>query len=187
MKFIGNKVSIQNKSNVFSVVIAASVERWKESLLMAWLGAWIFCGGYFIMQLFGPIERELKLYLAVLVAFWAFYLIRIGKAFFWRKYGYESLRFEDDKLKLRLYGKVFGFTKEYFLENIEHFKRAEVNKVNPLFTIENSFWVVGGDRLEFQYQGKTIRFGKQLEEDSISQLISAINSELIQRKRKLKK
>lgn len=187
MRFIGKKISIQNNKETLSIIIAASVERWKETLLMGWLAAWIFCGGYFIFELFGPNDKDLKLYLGVLLVFWAFYLLRIGKAFFWRKYGYESLRFEGDALKLKLYGKVFGFTKEYFVENISTFKKVEMAKFNPLSTVEDSFWVVGGDKLEFEYNGKIIRFAKQIDAESTTQLMTALNAELIQRKRKLKK
>jgi hypothetical protein len=185
MKFIGNRVSHQNKNGVFSVVIAASVERYKEALLAAWLLAWTICGLYFIIQLFGPYDRNAKLYIFVLLVFWGYYEYRIARIFLWRKYGYESIRIKDDKLYLRNVIRGRGKTREFFIENIEAFAKLQIDNT-WLKTMDSSFWIMGNDYIHFMYQGKLVSFGRQLDAGTATDLIHLLNRQLIDRKRALK-
>ena len=44
--------------------------------------------------------------------------------------------------------------------------------------MEQQFWVVGGDRIQVQIQGKTHVFGKQLDLREAEQLANAFNARL---------
>ncbi len=185
MKFIGSRISHQSKGDVFSVVIAASVERYKETLLITWLFFWTCSGAYFIAQLFTPLPRETKLFMVVLLTFWAYYEYRIGKIFMWRKFGYESIKFIEDKVVIRDVVRGRGKTNEYFIDNIQHFAKLGLEN-GWVKSMDQSFWVKGNGYIQFDYQGKLITFGKQLKEDEVSSLLQLVQKELIERKRKLK-
>ncbi len=185
MKFIGDRISYQKKDQVFSVVIAATVEKSKEILLLIWLICWTACGAYFIFQLFGDYNRDLKMYIGILLSFWAYYEFKIGKVYLWRRGGFESLKFKDDRLVLKEV--VFGRTipKEFYLENIERFIADMPKQTNIVESLNNSFWVKGAQYLRFTYQGKDISFGRQLTEKERKGLVTLLNKELIHRKKKL--
>ena len=185
MQFIGSRISYQSKDNVFSVVIAAGNQRYQEGLILAWLLSWILVGLYFMSQLFTDIESDLKRFIGLLLVFWAYYLYRIGKVFFWRKYGYESLRFLDDKLVYRKVIKGLGKPKTYFVDNLSDFKANEVKDTNVLKFLSNSFWTIGTDTI-FIFHGKArqLNFGKQLTNLEAVALQRVLNKELARRKRK---
>lgn len=185
MKFIGERISHQHKGGIFSLVIAATIERYKEALLLAWLLAWTTCGIFFLVQLFGPLERDAKLYLFVLLVFWAYYEYRITRIFLWRKYGYESLKMIGDKLYLRNVIRGRGKTREFFVENIENFLALEIK--NPLLkTMDSTFWLMGNDYIYFTYQGRVVSFGKQLMPRDAAELVKVLNRELSDRKARLR-
>ncbi len=182
MKYIGNRISYQNKHNIFSVVIAASVERYKESLLATWLVCWSACGLYFLWQLFSDLPRETKMYIVILIAFWAYYEFRVFKMFMWRKFGYESLKFVEDRLVIKEVIKGRGKEKTFFLDNINHFGKLKVDN-NWMKTMDQSFWVKGNGYLQFEHQGLLVTFGRQLDDAESSNLLAVMQKELQERKR----
>ena len=184
MKFIGNRISFQNKDNIFSVVIAANVEKAYERLLLAWLILWTLSGTYFIYSLFGDYSRELKMYIAILLSFWLYYEIKIGRVYFWRKSGYESIRFIEDKLVLKrvLLGK--SSPKTYFVQNIKEIYVDMPKQTQFYEVLHNSFWVMGRPSLSFDHQGDIVSFGRQLNEQERKALHQVLTKELNQRKKK---
>jgi len=184
MKYIGNRISYQSKNGIFSVVIAASVERSKESLLAAWLFCWSICGLYFIYQLFSDLPKETKMYIVILVAFWAYYELRVFRMFRWRKFGYESIKFIEDRLVIKDVVKGRGKEKSYFIENIKQIGRLKMEN-NWMKTMDQSFWVKGTGILQFEYQGKLIAFGRQIDDKESNALLSVIQKELADRKKNL--
>lgn len=185
MKFIGNRISHQSKNGVFSVVIAASVEKYKETLLATWLFFWTASGIYFLAQLFGPFPKETKLFIVVLLSFWAYYEYRVINIWMWRKFGYESIKFMDDKLLIRDVVRGKGKTREFFIDNIQHFMKVKIDN-QWVSSMNQSFWVKGTGQVHFEYQGKLIHFGKQLNDNELSSLLTLVSKELIERKRALK-
>ena len=185
MNYIGDRISYQSKNNIFSVVIAASVERSKESLLAAWLFCWSLCGLYFIYQLFSDLPRETKMYIMILLAFWGYYELRVFRMFMWRKFGYESIKFIDDKLVIKDVVKGHGKEKSYFIDNIAQIGRLKLEN-NWMKTMDQSFWVKGTGILQFEYQGKLVGFAKQIGDKESNALLAVMQKELAERKKTLK-
>lgn len=185
MKFIGERISYQKKDNIFSVVIAANVDKSYERLLLVWLVLWTCCGAYFVFQLLGDLSKDLKLYIAILLSFWAYYEFKIGRVYFWRKGGFESIKIIDDKLVVKEV--VFGrsLPKNFFLENIGRFEADDPKDTNLLEALNQSFWVKGAQYILFDYQGKRISFGRQLNKNERKSLVTLLNNELIQKRKKL--
>lgn len=185
MQFIGSRISYQSKNNIFSVVIASGNERYQEGLILVWLFSWLLAGIYFISQLFTDLTSDLKRFIGLLLVFWVYYLFKISKVFLWRKYGYESLRFVDDKFIYRKVIKGIGKPKEFFVDNLGDFKANEVKDTHVLKFLANSFWTIGADTM-FIYHGKNkqLNFGKQLSNIEAVALQRILNKELMRRKRK---
>lgn len=184
MKFIGDRISYQDKDNIFSVVIAANVEKAYERLLLGWLILWSLSGAYFIYSLFGPYTKELKLYIGILLSFWLYYEIKIGRVYFWRKGGYESIKFIGDKLIIQevLLGR--GKPKTYFVQNIARIDIDMPKQTNFFEVLNHSFWVMGRPYLSFEHQGKIVAFGRQLKETERKALFKLLNLQLAQSKKK---
>lgn len=184
MNTIGDRItwSEQDGSTVF--VITQQVEGWKVSALAAWLMAWSFCGAYFIYSWFGDYSREIKLFLVVMIAFWLYFLVRTGRAYFWRRFGKELIRIKDGvmtyKKDIRSYGKAFN----YFIENISQVKAIELSKWSFARSNAASFWIVGGETIEFTYQGKVAVLGCQLNESDTRELVGKLKNLLAEERKK---
>lgn len=178
MKFIGEKISLQKKDGIFSVVIAAAIERYQEGLVLVWALTWTLCGSFFIVQLiWGDDPRETKLYMVILLSFWAYYEYKAVSIFFWRKWGYESLKMMDGRLYLRNVVKGMGKTKDYFLENIDEFYTKKREAKSFVEVMNNTFWVKGNHSVYFKYQGKTIGLGRQIDIEEAKKLCAILNYE----------
>ena len=178
VKKIGDKIHIHsNVSNDLRIIIPAQMEKWKETLLLTWLLAWSFCGVYFLYELFaGGHDGNMRLFFIILLSFWLYYEVKIGKAFLWRKYGKELIKVDEDKLYLksdiRSYGKMNG----YFKDNIKNFGVINLSEKSFKKHAENSYWVVGGETIGFEYMGKKVGFAKQLPEKDAKKLAKLIAS-----------
>ena len=80
-KFIGERISFVKTKEQLSVIITQEVPRWKETLLLTWLMAWIFVGVLFIFELTQRTDQQERMFFTIVIAFWAFFLVRIGKAY----------------------------------------------------------------------------------------------------------
>ncbi len=52
---------------------------------------------------------------------------------------------------------------------------------------ENSPWIRGGERIEFEYMGKNIRFGRKLKESEAKQLFQLITKRIDEQLKNRKK
>lgn len=171
IKFISERVSYRKSDEELTVIITGKIDRAKETLLLTWLLAWSFCGIFIISQLFLDYIREEKLYFIVFISFWAFFEYKILKVYRWRKWGKEYLRLTSEKLTIKKSITDYAKADEYFIENIKNWQLIPKSKTNFFQLAEKSFWVMGDDCIQFDYQGKAICFGMQLsEKESMSVL-----------------
>jgi hypothetical protein len=177
IKFISERVSYRKTPEELTIVITGKIEKSKETLLLTWLLAWSFCGIYIFIQLFLDYSREEKLYFIVFLSFWFFFEYKILKAFRWRKWGKEYIRKSIDLLTIKKSITDYAKADEYFIENIKNLTFIEKNKTNFLNQLENSFWVIGDDKISFDYQGKTICFGMQLTEKEVNSILKLLTND----------
>ena len=186
MRLISNRISV-DETNSFSIVILAKVERWKESLLLFWVLAWTFCGVVFLSYFFseGPFHHSLPM--LIMISFWLYFEVRIVKVFFWRRKGFEHIQFKEDEIPIKnnLYGR--GKERRYGVNEIDAIHAIPYSSRNFFAFMEDSFWVIGGDRVYFDYFGKKVVFGKQLEELEVKKLLSLLNGQLKNSKREFRK
>jgi hypothetical protein len=63
-------------------------------------------------------------------------------------------------------------------DNIKRLEVVRRDKTKFLHTLDQSFWIIGGDALSFQYFRKSIVFGKQLSEREAGALAKVIDKAL---------
>lgn len=162
VKVISEKLSYNATKDFLNVVILGKIERWKETLLITWCLAWVFCGGIVINEYIVATDREMRMGLLVFLMFWAYFLFTIGRITLYRKGGNELVRIEGDKLILKRSYFTFGKSKTYFIENIDKVVNLELAEKSIAFAFENTWWVLGGYKLAFDYNGKQVKFGMQI-------------------------
>lgn len=179
MEFISDNVSIDKDEERLSVVISQTLPTgWKRTLFLIWFVFWSLCGVFLIIGLVSEQQRENKLFIAVMLAFWLYYAWRIGKALRWRMRGMEQWLVKGDKLTIKNSISGYGKAKSYFLENISDFKALEIDESSWQWQMSNSIWQIGGERIAFHYNGKLISIGKGLSKKSANDLVKQVSSRL---------
>jgi hypothetical protein len=178
-----SRLSVDDSHGILDITISGRVERWKEGLILGWAILWTLCGIFIVYQLFARnFTREENLVLFVYMVFWVFFEYKSVYAFLWRRYGKEKMRLENGEL---LYKKdLFGYGKvtRYFMENIRNLNKVSWKKSSYSSVYFRSFWIIGGEKLSFEYQSKTIRFGMQLNDTETSQLLQILKRRIKRRK-----
>lgn len=170
-KMLSERISFLRKPEELTVVITQQVSRGKEALLFTWLLAWFFVGSVFIyFWLHTEPGSSDRIFFAVSSAFWAYFFVKILKVFIWRKIGKELIRLKGEQFSIRnAYGK-FGRPQLYHTERMKKFGVIPYDFTKFGQFMDRASWVIGGDMLGFEFNGKPIGFGKQLSEKEAAQL-----------------
>lgn len=170
MQLIGKRISIFQKEDVFSVVIMPTDKKWKTGLLFIWLFAWTLCGVLVFANYFTLTDEKAKIIVICYMAFWIYFEYKIGRAFMFRRFGKEKLWIKKGKLFYRREVNKKGKIKEYDVELINDMEVLQPNRGNFFVQMQESFWVIGGERLGFTYGAKQVLFGIQLEDQDAEKL-----------------
>lgn len=178
VKIIDSKVSYSKSGETLRIIVLGKIERWKEALLMAWVAAWIFCGLVVFFEWRKATDEELQIAFFAFLSFWAYFLWRSGRTMLYRMGGNELIEVNSDELILKKSFFTYGKTKSFFLENIDFFKPIELSKTSFVYTYENGWWNLGGEKLGFQHRGRFVKFGMQIQDSSIDKVYSLINRQI---------
>lgn len=175
-QFIGKRIQVMRDKDQLTITIAQSVERWQEALLYAWLMAWTFCGGVFIYSLFATPNSGEKIFFLISTGLWSFFFYRTLKVLMWRKSGQEILVFKKGEMFLQnAFGKR-GKNERFELNKITQLGTVKQDENSFFYFLDDSFWIMGGDRLGFVYNRSKIRFGKQLNPRDAQTLLRSVDS-----------
>lgn len=186
MKWIGNRISFHEDKLKTTFVIYPEKKAWVTALMGAWCAMWLTIGVVMFWASFalGMTETE-TIITFVFLAFWFYYAQKVGRSFLWMLYGKEMLKINENSLTLKRAIRKYGKATPYFFDNIERI-RMSIPKENSIQSVwENSPWVVGGERLEFDYKGKTIRFGRKLPEKEAKMLFQLVTKRVEAKHRKM--
>lgn len=178
IRFLAERISYRVGKDSTSIVITGKVERWKEAALAAWVLAWTASGVYFMTQLNTDLPDETKMGIVIMLFFWLYFEIKIGRALFWRLWGVEQLRFSAGRLTIKNSIRGYGKRRDYFLDNITSFEKVPLNPQSLMASMEDSFWVVGGERVYFTHLGKQVGLGRQLSQSETRNLREMLNKQL---------
>ena len=179
MKYLSERVSVDRKDGRTSVVISARLPRAKETMLVVWFVAWVLCGAY-VMYARTQLSQgdDLRQYLLVFLAFWTYFAVLVGKALLWRLKGFELWRIKDGTLTVK--NSIFGYGKatNYFVDNIQKLGLLNVDQSSWKWQLNQSGWMVGGERLGFEHLSKKVVFGKSLTEEEAKMLVPVLKDAL---------
>lgn len=176
MKVISERISILKKDHLLSIVILSTTDKKKLALLFLWLLAWSVCGIIVMANYFRVSNDQAKLFIIVYLSFWAYFEFNIVRAFIWKKYGKEKIWLQDGILHYQREINKRGKVQEFNLELISQLKLIDLNRTSIADNFNQTFWVKGGERLEFSYQAKTIRFGMQIKDEEARILFNELRS-----------
>ncbi len=179
MKQISNRISrVRHKGGFVTYVILGKIPGWKETMLAAWLFCWTLCGAYFIYELTQPHQGNQFMFLLTLTLFWAYYEFRIGRAYIFRRKGKEFIKITPERLTYKRSIISYGKAHHFLLENIQNLGMHELENGSWGKVLENSFWVLGGQKIRFDYMGKEMQMGIQLTPEESEKLVKALSDDL---------
>lgn len=179
MKFIGERTSFVDQNKKTTIVINPENIFWHKGLMGAWFAMWMVIGGTMIWA-FNTLKlnQQEKLIIVIFLLFWFYYAIRVGRALFWLMWGKELIKIDRDGLIIKRSIKGYGKSHTYFLENIQKMRVQQPKETSLQAAWENSPWIQNGERIEFDYIGKTIRFGKKLNEKDSKLLFNLVTKKI---------
>lgn len=178
MEYIGKRISIKRKEEETSIVILSSENKAKNILLFIWFFLWTLSGIIIFTQYFIITDQNTKAAIIVWMGFWVYFEYKIFKAFMWRKFGVEKIKLREQKFfyKRDVAGK--GKINVYEFDFIKDFRIIKVKESSFFENLNNSYWVIAGEKLAFDYYGKEIPFGIQLYEEDAKNLFKMIRAEI---------
>ena len=175
---IGKRISVLKDDEVASFVIMPTDASWKLYLLTAWLFLWSVSGCVVLANYFTLTNTNIKLVVIMWLGFWAYFEFKIFKAFLFRKYGKEKIWVKGGKLfywrDIAGRGKKLEFDREL----IKDLELIEKKKNDFFASMNESFWVIGGESISFSYAAKNYRMGVQLPEEDARELLRRMKHEL---------
>lgn len=175
IQVIGKRSSILIKEQVFSLVILPTDDKKKVNLLFLWLMAWTVSGFIVLANYFKLTNDNAKLMIIVWLAFWAYFEFKITKVYMWKRFGKEKLWVKNGTLLYQQDINGKGKVKEFDLNLISDFSLIPLTTGSIADTFAQTFWVKGGERIEFTSQAKLIKFGMQLNDEDANKIITALS------------
>ena len=172
---LGDKISVDERNDIISVVIRSADKKWKTNLMFVWLFLWTICGVIVFANYFTLTEKNTRLAFIVYLGFWAYFEFKIAKAFTFRKFGREKIWIKKGVLHYQRQITRRSKVHEYDVELINDFRVYTPDRGNFFVQMQESFWVIGGEKLCFNYGKKQIVMGIQIEDAQAKKLHKMLN------------
>jgi hypothetical protein len=174
---IGPRIVVTKSSDQeIQIEIDQKVERWKLSMLLSWLLAWAYCGGVFIYYAVVAQALSDRIFFIVSTSLWLYFFVRIGKAFLWRRIGKEKIWIRPGEMEIQNAFGSKGKKEKLKLKAIQKLGIIKSDPGNFLAFLDDSFWVIGGERIGFVHGSTNYRVGKQLDIRSAENLVRVMDS-----------
>lgn len=174
LKVIGKRISVLKKDNTFSLVILPTGDKKKTMLLFLWLLAWSVSGVIIIGNYFTLTNEKAKMMIIVWLGFWAYFEYKIVKVFMWKRFGQEKLWIKNGILHYQQSINGKGKIQEFDINLVSDWRIIPLDSTSFADQFNQTFWVKGGERLEFTCQGRVIKFGFQILDDDANLVFKEI-------------
>jgi len=188
MKWIGKRISFVEDKNKTTIIVYPEDVTWVKALMGAWVGMWIAIGAVITWAYFNVnLTEQENIILIVFMAFWLYFAIKVIRSFFWLLWGKELIKIDEVSFSYKKSIKGYGKAAIYYIENISKIKECDIapNSIQSIW--EKSPWVKGGERIEFEYKGQVIQFGRKINPQDTKLLFRLITKRVDERARKLNK
>ncbi len=177
MDYIGKRISIKRTEEGLSIVILSLADKLKNRLLLAWLVLWTLAGMIVFSQYFTFTDTNTRIAVIVWLGFWLYFEFKITNAWLWRRSGKEVIKLRENKLFYKRDVSGRGKIKTYSADFIKDLRILE-HKESFLESLNNSYWVIAGEKLAFDYYGKEIKLGLQLDDADAKALLKVLKDGL---------
>lgn len=174
MKWIGERISFVDKKDHLTIVIYPPKIGFKRTLIFLWTLLWYIVGAVVFSQLFLDYSDQERIYIIIFLSFWLYYAVRVTRTLIYLYLSREFIKIDETALRIKKSSGKYGVAKQYFLENIAKFKTVELKERSFQAIYEDSPWVRGTDKLQFDYLGKNISFGRKLNDKDTQILFKLI-------------
>lgn len=187
MKWIGNRISFVDDKHRTTIVIYSESQTWIKALMGAWVAMWLVIGATVVWSYFTfTLTDQEKLIIWIFMTFWTYYAIRVSRSFFWLLWGKELIKIDEAAFHFKRSIKNFGRSTPYYHENINKITLQQPKERSLQTVWEASPWIQGGERIEFEYQNRIVRFGRKLDEKDAKLLFNLITKRIEERMRKIR-
>jgi hypothetical protein len=187
MKWIGERISFVEDPLKTTIVIRPENITWIKAVLGAWFFMWITIGVTMFWSLSLKLSDQEQIIVGIFLCFWFYYALRVGRQFFWLLWGKENIKINETSFVIKNSIKNYGKATPYLLENIHKIRTIDLKPNSLQIVWEASPWIRGGEKIEFDYLGKTIRFGRKLNDKDVKLLFQYVSKKIDERIKKLKK
>ena len=175
-KFIGKRIRVAKSREAITIEINQKIERWQEAMLFIWITAWTFCGGVFLYYSFNASSQSEQIFFIICSSLWLFFFIRITKVFLWRIIGKEIIEITRNGLTIRNAFGSMGKRESFQHHNIFKLGLIKRDPSSFLAFLDDSFWIIGGERVGFSCSGRRVQLGKQLSMHDAELLLRVMES-----------
>ncbi|MDQ3046745.1 MAG: hypothetical protein M3R27_04285 [Bacteroidota bacterium] len=178
MEYIGKRISVLKKEGEISIVILSTADKKKKLMLMIWFLLWTISGIIIFVQFFLIKEEQTRIALLVWLGFWSYFEYMTFKAVMWRNSGVEKIKLRENKLFYKRDISGRGKIHVYELDFIKDLRLSEPKKNSFVEDLNNSYWVIAGEKILFDYYGKEVKIGIQLDEAESKSLFKILEREI---------
>lgn len=188
MKWIGERISFVEDKSRITIVINPKEVGWFKAAMGAWVFMWytIGCTVVWYYFTFKMTEQE-TIILFVFMAFWTYFAMKVTRSWLWLLWGKELIKLDEVSLIYKRSIRKYGRATPYYLENITKMRMSHPKENSIQTAWEKSPWIIGGERLEFDYMGKVVKFGRKLDEKDAELLFKFLTKRIDAQIRKNKK
>ncbi|MDG1035276.1 MAG: hypothetical protein P8O87_00430 [Crocinitomicaceae bacterium] len=180
MKWIGNRISFVDDASKTTIVIYAKDIGWMKGAMGAWVAMWFMLGIAVSFWGFASEQRSDQEYIVVSIflAFWLYYALKVSRSWFWFMWGKELIKIDEASLYYKKSIRKYGKSIPYLLENVSKLKLYTPDEKSFQAAWEKSPWIIGGERLEFEYLEKTVRIGLKLDTKDATLLFKLLSKRI---------
>lgn len=178
MKWIGNRITFVDNQDSVSFVIYPPKLGWKKHLVLAWFVLFFGIGVYISTRFFLDFSKEEKLVLFIFMAFWLYFTIRVFRTLLYLYFGREYIKLDKTSLRVKTATGEYGKAKQFFIENVSKFKMESLKDSSFQKVYDDSPWVKGTPRINFEYYEKKYSFGRKLENKDAEMLYKILTKRI---------
>ncbi|MFN4932483.1 MAG: hypothetical protein ACOVPB_09460 [Bacteroidia bacterium] len=169
---------IQLSNDRKTLEIPSIADATKLKILMVWFILWTISGMIVFTQFFVPTSRDVKVWYAVWMAFWAYFEYKASVLLSYRRKGKEILQFSESGFTFRRDINGRGIDKVYERAEIKNIRTVDFKDKKVIARVQPLYWNMGYETVLFDYKGKEEALGLQLTEEEAQQVVKIMKQRL---------
>ena len=169
---------IQLSSDRKTLEIPSIADATKLKILIVWFILWTISGMIVFTQFFVPTSRDVKVWYAVWMAFWAYFEYKASVLLSYRRKGKEILQFSESGFTFRRDINGRGIDKVYERAEIKNIRTVDFKDKKVIARVQPLYWNMGYETVLFDYKGKEEALGLQLTEEEAQQVVKIMKQRL---------